>query len=496
MGKTLRLTELLGNSSESSIADHFNDVEIQGITCDSRQVNKDFLFVALKGSQADGSQFIPMAIEKGAKVILSEPGVQLPAGLTNDVCLLTEQNPRRAFAKLAARFYKQQPAHSVAVTGTNGKTSVAYFFQQLWNMAGQKAASIGTIGISGVEALEKEESLTTPDPVKLHQTLARLAEQYHVDYLSMEASSHGLDQYRLDGVQLQAAGFTNLSRDHLDYHGTMEAYLAAKLRLFSEVLPEGSVAVINKDIPEYQRIEALCQQRHHHVMSYGKTAGATLYLKDIIHAEYGQRVRFFYKEQGYTVLLPLLGEFQVYNALCALGLALATGLPEEQAIPLLGRLKPAPGRMERVSSGTDKYGVFVDYAHTPDAMEKALKELRPYAKGQLWVVFGCGGDRDKGKRPEMGAVASTLADRAVVTDDNPRSEDPAVIRQEILVACPRAKEVGGRKEAIDYAISKLKEGDILLISGKGHEKTQKVGNVVYPFDDVEVASEAMANATF
>lgn len=488
MEKKLQLTDLLGEGRAGDLPAAVSRLDVQGLSCDSRQVEKGYLFAAWKGANTDGRQFIPAAIAKGASIILAEPGTKLP--VTDNVFLLEEHNPRKLFSQLAARFYHKQPEHVVAVTGTNGKTSVAYFFQQLWNITGQKAASMGTIGITGVAGFEGEESLTTPDPVKLHQTLAALMEK-GVGYLGMEASSHGLDQYRLDGVTLQAAAFTNLSRDHLDYHATMEEYFKAKLRLFSELLPAGGTAVVNADVPEYHAIETVARQRNHHILSYGRAEGASLRIHEIIREHYGQRVWFTYGGKPQTVLLPLLGEFQVYNALCSLGLALATGMEIKQAVGALAKLSPAPGRMERVANPISGYAVFVDYAHTPDALEKALHELRPYVKGELWVVFGCGGDRDKGKRPQMGEVAARLADRIVVTDDNPRSEDPAVIRQAIIVACPAAKEIGDRGEAIKYAVKQLQPGDILLISGKGHEKTQKVGDKVYPFDDVRVAGEVL-----
>lgn len=468
---------------------------IKGLTIDSRQVQPGFLFAAFKGNNVDGTAFIANAISKGARVILAETGTTLPSDIHHQAQLITHDNPRKFFATLAAAFYAAQPDTIVAVTGTNGKTSIAYFCQQLWNHLAIPAVSIGTIGICGKgHPFHPSDSLTTPDTVTLHHTLSTLVNE-GIKAVAMEASSHGLDQYRLDGLQLKAAGFTNLTRDHLDYHHTLEAYYQAKLRLFTEILPEHSIAVLNADIAEYQDLKHHCSLRHHTIIDYG-TQADTLTILSLHPKAYGQSLQLRYRNHIYTLDIPLIGEFQIYNALCAAGLLIGTGMDEAKVIPALSALKPAPGRMELVpgSHETNK-AVFVDYAHTPDALEKALRQLRPYTQAKLWVVFGCGGDRDKGKRPEMGNIASLHADHCIVTDDNPRNESPDSIRQAILEACPGAKEIGDRSQAIRYAIKHMQPGDVLLIAGKGHEKTQKIGKEAFPFDDVEVAEKILRAVT-
>lgn len=461
---------------------------IKGLTVDSRQVKPGFLFAAFQGANSDGRAFIPAAIAQGASVILAQTGTELPQELVDKATLVTHENPRRFFAELTAAFYPKQPETIVAVTGTNGKTSTAYFCQQLWNALRVPAVSMGTIGICGKGyPFQPGDSLTTPDTVTLHKTLAALEEE-GIRAVAMEASSHGLDQYRLDGLRVKVAGFTNLTRDHLDYHATLEAYYQAKLRLFTEVLPEGSTVVLNADIPEFSEMKMLCERHRHQIIDYGKAA-SVLKMVELHNEGYGQRMVLEYRGKRSNVSFSLIGEFQIYNALCAAGLLIGAGMEAEKVIATLSTLQPAPGRMELVP-GSDKAGkaVFVDYAHTPDALEKALLQLRPYAKGKLWVVFGCGGDRDKGKRPEMGRIAETHADSVVVTDDNPRTENSGQIRKEILAACPDAKEIGDRGEAIAYAIAHMAKGDVLLIAGKGHEKTQKIGKDALPFDDVQVAA--------
>lgn len=470
--------------------------DIKGLTVDSRQVRPGFLFAAFKGSNIDGRTFIPAAIEKGASVILAETGTTLPPEAGNYVRLITHSNPRRLFAELAAAFYQKQPETMIAVTGTNGKTSTAYFCQQLWNILGIPAVSMGTIGICGKGyPFQAGDSLTTPDTVTLHKTLAQLTEE-GIQAVAMEASSHGLDQYRLDGLKLKAAGFTNLTRDHLDYHNTLDAYYQAKLRLFTEVLPATGIVVLNADIPEYKDLKSTCEKyHHHHIIDYGRYA-RTLRIISLNNNGYGQRlVLQWMNEAPCTLDFSLIGEFQIYNALCAAGLLIGAGADMANVIAALPTLKPAPGRMELVPGSHEaEKAVFVDYAHTPDALEKALKQLRPYAKGKLWVVFGCGGDRDKGKRPQMGSIAFAHADGIIVTDDNPRTENPETIRKEILAACPTAEEIGDRKKAIFHTIQQMQRGDVLLIAGKGHEKTQKIGKDAFPFDDVQIASDSLKSA--
>lgn len=463
--------------------------EITGITQDSRKVKPGYLFAALKGEKSDGADFIPMAIKNGAVAILSDRLGDRDLGLENlpIPILLTHSNPKLALAHIAASFYEKQPEIIAAITGTNGKTSTAFFCTQIWQLMGKKSASIGTIGIATADGLAygATGSMTTPDPISLHEILANLAGD-GITNLAMEASSHGLDQYRLDGVNVKAAAFTNITRDHLDYHGTFENYLAAKLRLF-DVMKDG-VAVINADIPESEQIIKLCLDKGHKVLSVGKN-GKYITLDDTTRTSSGQQIAFEVGGTLYTVNTHLIGEFQAYNLLTSLALVVACGANIDEAVSVLPDVSAVPGRMQGVRAGEGMARVYVDYAHTPDALEKALKVLRPYAKGKLWVIFGCGGDRDKGKRPQMGAVAKQLADVVVVTDDNPRSEVAGTIRSEVITGCPGAVEVEGRYEAIDYAISNMGKDDILLIAGKGHEKTQIIGDKKLDFDDVKVAEE-------
>jgi len=457
------------------------DSDILGITADSREVRPGFLFAALPGGKADGRRFVADAVSKGAAAVLTDvEGAALLADLA--VPVYADPNPRRRLALAAARFYAVQPATMAAVTGTNGKTSVASFTRQIWQADGSAAASIGTLGIERASGLEPG-AMTTPDPVTLHAALARLACE-GIDHAVMEASSHGLDQYRLDGVTLQAAAFTNLTQDHLDYHGTMDAYLAAKLRLFGEMLLSDGIAVLNADVPEFAATSTAAGRRD--ILDYGVSAKA-IRLAGKRLAEGGQLLDLEVLGRPYTVALPLVGTFQAMNALAALGLALATGVPADKAVAALASLQGVRGRMERVATLANGAPVFVDYAHTPDGLEKVLTALRPHASGRLVCVFGAGGDRDPTKRPKMGAMVARLADLAIVTDDNPRSEEPAAIRRQILDACPDAADIGNRAEAIEWAMEQLRPGDLLVIAGKGHEQGQTIAGTVYPFDDKTVA---------
>ncbi len=492
--KTLRLQKIFSKIPSVKIEEKFKDLEITGIAIDSRKVGEDFLFGAMKGANADGGQFIGSAIKSGARVILCD--IDSDIAVPDSVCLIKHENPRRVFSLIAAEFYDKQPEVIAAVTGTNGKTSTVHFCREIWKNLGKESASIGTVGIYNdkVKFDNSGASLTTPDPVKLHESLAKLADS-GITHLAMEASSHGLSQYRLDGVKVKVAAFSNLTRDHLDYHGTFENYLQAKLRLFDEVMEDGGVAVLNADVPEYSKIAEICKKRHHKIISYG------LYGKDkqrnyidifkIVPTSDGQQISFEILGKVYNINTHLIGEFQAYNILCALAMVLASGCNVDEAVAAIPHITCVPGRMEKVMVPSFPSSVFVDYAHTPDALEKAIKVLRPHTKGKLWVVFGCGGDRDKGKRPLMGEVAFKFADNVIVTDDNPRSEKPETIRKEILAACKNAEEIGDRHKAIEKAISLLQKGDSLLIAGKGHEKTQTVGNDTFPFDDVVVSKEVM-----
>jgi UDP-N-acetylmuramoyl-L-alanyl-D-glutamate--2,6-diaminopimelate ligase len=395
---------------------------------------------------------------------------------------------------LAAQFYGRQPETIVAVTGTNGKSSTVHFVRQIWEVLGHRAASLGTLGIEGA-GVKRAGSMTTPDPVTLHAELATLAQE-GITHLAMEASSHGLDQYRLDGVRVKAAGFTNLSRDHLDYHKDMEGYRAAKARLFAEILEPGGTAVLNADVPEYEALKHLCEERGVRVIGYGRAAGGSgLHLVSLEPLPNGQAIEVEIEGVTEKFTLPLIGEFQAMNALCALGLVIAEH-PDDaayihEAVKALEALKPAPGRLQPVSGHPSGAAVYVDYAHTPDALSHALGALRPHTAGRLVCLFGCGGDRDHGKRPLMGDVAVKLADRVIVTDDNPRSEDPASIRREILGGAPGALEIEGRAKAIQVALEGLDAGDVLLIAGKGHERGQIFADRTEPFDDVEEAEKAI-----
>jgi UDP-N-acetylmuramoyl-L-alanyl-D-glutamate--2,6-diaminopimelate ligase len=463
------------------------DPEILGITADSRAVKPGWLFAALPGAKTDGRAFVGDAVTRGAVAVLGEPGLALPTG----IALVASRNPRRELARLAARFHAGQPRVIAAITGTNGKTSVAAFARQIWSRLGHKAASLGTLGLVA-PGREQPGSLTTPDPVALHQNLATLAAE-GVDHLAIEASSHGLAQYRLDGIQVSAAAFTNLTRDHLDYHGSMAAYFAAKKRLFAEVMAPGGTAVLNADTLEFAELERLSRAAGHRVIGYGH-AGREIALKSVAREPHGQRLTLAVLGHDATIDLPLVGEFQAMNALAALGLVAGSGADAGQAVDILERLDGVPGRLQRAAVRANGAAVYVDYAHTPDALETILKALRPHTPRRLVVVFGCGGDRDAGKRPQMGAIAADLADRVIVTDDNPRSERPETIRQAVLAASPGAIEIGDRRAAIFAAAAEIKEGDLLVVAGKGHEPGQIVAGTVLPFDDVAVAREAVSAA--
>jgi UDP-N-acetylmuramoyl-L-alanyl-D-glutamate--2,6-diaminopimelate ligase len=460
--------------------------EVTGLTADSRAVRPGNVFAALPGTKVDGRQFIPAAVEAGAVAVLTESAAGLDglAARAPPVYVVADANPRRRLALMAAKLYAPQPATVAAVTGTNGKTSTATFARQVWSMLGRRAASMGTLGVVA-PGYEKPGSLTTPDPVSLHQELQRLA-QRGVGHVCLEASSHGLDQFRLDGLEVRIAAFTNLSRDHLDYHETMAAYFAAKARLFDIVMKPGGTAVLNADVPETGELVLLCRRHGHRVITFGESADAELRLVQRRPTPDGQEATLEAMGRRHRIRLPLAGAFQAMNVLTALGIVIGSGEDPIDAIATLERLDGVPGRLQRVGPQ-----VYVDYAHTPDALETVLEALRPHAEKRLLCVFGAGGDRDAGKRPLMGAVVAQHADVAIVTDDNPRSEEPAAIRAAILAACPSAREIGDRAEAIRTAIAELRPGDVLVIAGKGHERGQTVKGVVHPFDDAEVARAAL-----
>ena len=467
-----------------------SDPNIAGLTSDSRAVEPGFLFAAIPGTKIDGRDFIADALAKGAAAVLAPSGTKLPED-TGNIPLLPADNPRHQLSLLAARFYGGQPRIAAAVTGTNGKTSVAWFTHQIWQKLGHRAAAMGTLGMTadGVDG-DFASGLTTADPVSLHRDLRGLSDT-GVDHVVIEASSHGLEQSRLDGVRFSAGAFTNLSRDHLDHHGTMDAYRAAKLRLFDSVLPDDSTAVLNADTEEFPMFSAIAHARGLRVIGYGR-ATDDIRIDRIRTLRDGQQVSLslFGKPRDVTLTLP--GAFQARNALCALGLAIACGDDPDAALEALPSLVSPPGRLQLAAKRANEAPIYVDYAHTPDALASVLGALRPHTTGQLVVVFGCGGDRDKGKRPEMGSIARNLADRTVVTDDNPRSENAATIRGEIMAACPDATEIGDRAEAIHHAIGGLTSEDVLVVAGKGHETGQIVGDKVHPFDDVEIVRAAVA----
>jgi UDP-N-acetylmuramoyl-L-alanyl-D-glutamate--2,6-diaminopimelate ligase len=400
------------------------------------------------------------------------------------VYVVADANPRRRLALMAASFYGRQPRTLVAVTGTNGKTSTADFTRQIWRALGHRSASLGTIGIVGPD-FHRPGSLTTPDPVTLHRELAELAGA-GIEHVALEASSHGLDQYRLDGLQPTAAAFTNLTRDHLDYHGSMGAYFTAKARLFDAVMPTGGTAVLNADSGEFDKLAAISRNRGHRIIGYGAARRADLRLVSRRPTPEGQLVTADLFGARHEFLLPLVGAFQAMNAMAAAGLAIATGAAADRVVEILPRLEGVAGRMQRVATLANGAAVYIDYAHTPDALDNVLNSLRPHAARRLVVVFGCGGDRDPGKRPVMGGIAERLADLAYVTDDNPRGEDPAAIRAAVLAGCHGAREIGDREAAIRAAMGELEAGDLLVVAGKGHERGQTIAGVVHPFDDAEV----------
>lgn len=482
----MRLRELF--SDDATLDPGALDVVVGGLALDSRAVRHGDLFFALAGSKTDGARFIDAAIAAGAVAVV---GDHAPAGCK--VPFITVANPRRALALAAARFFPAQPATIAAVTGTSGKTSVAAFTRQIWERLGYVSASIGTIGLVSPKRTVYG-SLTTPDPIALHRQLDEIAND-GVTHLAFEASSHGLDQYRLDGVRVSAGGFTNLSRDHMDYHPTVAQYLAAKLRLFRELVPPDGAAVISAD--HDCSAEAIDAAKSHglRVMAVGHDgdgAGEGIRLADAEVDGFSQKLALEHRGKRFAIRLPLVGEFQIENALVAAGLAIGTGSDAANVFASLEHLEGAKGRLERVGERNGA-PIFVDYAHKPDALAKALQALRPYAKRRLIVVFGAGGDRDAGKRPIMGEIAAENADGVIITDDNPRSEKPEAIRAAILATAKGAREIGDRAAAIRAAIEELEEGDALLIAGKGHETGQIVGDQVLPFSDHEAVAAALAS---
>jgi UDP-N-acetylmuramoyl-L-alanyl-D-glutamate--2,6-diaminopimelate ligase len=461
-----------------------SDSEVTGFAIDHRKVAAGSVFGAFKGAAFNGEDFIAPAVERGAVAVVARPQAKV-----DNVPHLADPEPRRLFAALAAKFYAPYPETVVAVTGTNGKTSTVEMTRQMWRMSGHRSASIGTLGVTTSDDQVKT-GLTTPDIVTFLHNMAGL-KRMGTSHVAYEASSHGLDQHRAEGVPLAAAAFTNFSRDHLDYHETMEAYFEAKMRLFEELLPPGSPAVIWTDDPKSDEVIARAERAGHRVLTVGRK-GDAIRLVEQTPTALGQTLMLDHGGASYRLALPLIGAYQASNVLTAAGLLLATGGEWQQTFSAMQRVAPVRGRLERAVISRGGVPVYIDYAHTPDALEAAIAALRPHVEGRLIVVFGAGGDRDKGKRPEMGAVAARLADVVIVTDDNPRSVDPAPIRAEIMAGAAGAMEVGGRREAIAQAIEIARPGDIVLVAGKGHETGQIVGDRVLPFDDALVARECAA----
>jgi UDP-N-acetylmuramoyl-L-alanyl-D-glutamate--2,6-diaminopimelate ligase len=458
-----------------------------GLASDSREVKAGFLFAAIPGTKGDGASFVGDAVARGAVAVLGKPAIAAAVKAAG-VDFIPAENPRLALAHAAAAFYGAQPATIAAVTGTNGKTSITVFLREIWTALGKRAASMGTIGVVTPERTITLHH-TTPGPIEVQKILAEVKRD-GIDYLALEASSHGLDQCRLDGADIAAVGFTNITPDHRDYHPTFEHYLNAKLRLFRDLACDGAAAVVNADTEQSQTFIAAAAERGLRLITVGENGGGLKLLSRDPSLD-GQKLQIRYAGKTYRVALPLAGAFQASNALVAAGLAIGLGESADGVLAALEHLKGAPGRLEKVAVAVGGAPVFVDYAHTPDGLENVLAALRPHTARKLVVVFGCGGDRDKAKRPQMGEIAARLADFVIVTDDNPRSEEAAVIRKEILVGCPEATEIGDRGEAIRTATTGLGEGDVLVIAGKGHESGQIVGTDVHPFNDRDEAVAAV-----
>lgn len=484
--RPLRLNNVWDDDDVNAMDDTLSRIEITGVTCDSRRVKPGYVFAALSGSNVDGRTFIDDAVARGAAAIIVSNDDDGPS---LDIPVIRDADPRRRYARACATFYGAQPSNIGAVTGTNGKTSVAWFARQLINAAGLSAASAGTLGVLGTSAtgetiVENPGALTTPDPSDLHRDLKALADT-NIDHLVLEASSHGLDQRRLDGVRVRACAFTNFSRDHLDYHLTEDAYLTAKLRLFDTLTIEGGHAVINTDARYAEAFISAAQRRSFKIIRVGSDENCDFRLISAMPETGGLDLAVCVDGKKQHIALPLVGGFQASNALVALALVSALGVDTSVAIEGMTTLQPAPGRMQLCGKHASGAAIYIDYAHTPDALETVLKSLRPHTSGKLHVVFGCGGDRDPGKRIQMGKAAADFADKVILTDDNPRTEDAALIRKAALEGAPDAEEIGDRRVAIQIAVKGLRTGDILVVAGKGHETGQTIGDTVYPFNDAD-----------
>jgi UDP-N-acetylmuramoyl-L-alanyl-D-glutamate--2,6-diaminopimelate ligase len=466
------------------LVDVDNDSEVTGFAIDHRKVTRGNVFGAFRGAVFNGEDFIPAAIERGAVAVVARPEAAVEGAVH-----LSDESPRRLFAQIAARYFAPYPETVVAVTGTNGKTSTVEMTRQIWRMLGARSASIGTLGVTTSDDQVKT-GLTTPDIVTFLSNVAGL-KRMGITHLAYEASSHGLDQYRAEGVPLAAAAFTNFSRDHLDYHPSMDAYFEAKMRLFDEVIEPGKMAVVWTDDPKSAEVIERSKKRGLEVMTVGRK-GETIRLVDQTPTPLGQTLVLEHGGKSHRLALPLIGAYQASNVMTAAALVLATCGEWRDVFSAMGRVAPVRGRLERAVISRAGAPVYVDYAHTPDALEAAIQALRPHVEGKLIIVFGAGGDRDTGKRAPMGEVATRLAEVVIVTDDNPRSEDPAKIRADIMAGAPGAIEVAGRKDAIARALEMAGSGDIVLLAGKGHETGQIIGTSVLPFDDALVARECAA----
>lgn len=479
----MELKHLSGLSNK--IPDDLASVSIAGLASNSSDVKDGYVFFGLPGVNVDGAKFVGAAQKRGAHAAVVSDGSEVSEA---EIAVLRSADPRAVLAHAAATFFSKQPETIAAVTGTAGKTSVATFLRQIWEATGKSAASLGTTGVVA-PGRDDYGNLTTPDPISLHKLLDELATN-GVSHASMEASSHGLDQSRIDGVRISIAGFTNLGRDHLDYHASMDDYLAAKLKLFTERLPKGGPAIIFADDEYSDRVVEATKAAGRVPLTVGRN-GQFISLKKVEHQQFMQIVELTHDDKHYRIEYPLAGDFQIANGLVAAGMAIVSGTQPDAVFAALGSLKGASGRLELVARARNGAPAYVDYAHKPEALENILRSLRPFTSGRIVLVFGCGGDRDPGKRPIMGEIAQNLADVVIVTDDNPRSEDPTSIRAAILETCPRAIEIADRADAIAAACDLLDEGDCLVVAGKGHEPGQIVGDKVLPFSDHEVVLKSL-----
>lgn len=456
---------------------------LKGLALDSRLVEEGFLFAALKGEKLDGRTFIEAAIARGASTILTDTAYDAP----QDVHVVISKNPRKDLSLIASRFSAPLPEKIIAVTGTNGKSSVVHFCEQLWKKEGTNGVMMGTLN----------SALTTPDQITLFKNLGRLKQEQGVTHVAMETSSHGLSQYRVDGIPFKVAAFTNFTQDHLDYHIDMDGYFSAKTRLFSEALPVSGAAVLNADVRSYPSLRDVCKRRGIRVISYGEQ-GKDLKLKKRKIEGVSQNITLEVMGKSFELSIPFVGAFQVMNMLCAAGCLIALGSDSTSIINALPTLEGVPGRLQHVSDPTNTYNGYVDYAHTPDALETVLKALRPHTNKRLICVFGCGGDRDTSKRSQMGEIAARLADIAIITDDNPRNEDSAIIRSQVetkISGAENVKNIAGRHNAIESAVNLMEEGDLLLLAGKGHEQGQIIKGEIHPFNDVTELSNTLKNKT-